>query len=288
MVVGLWSQNMAVLIIGCILTVTSWIIAWSDFGILTEFSFFPLWLGYILTLNGLAGMVVGVSLLKSMHGSFCWLFVISAPFWWFFEGMNEIVHNWRYHVAHPISSLQHFMQASIDFSTVVPATLSASFFAFHILKRFNLTPAIYMQVKQSYLVIFSLLGILSFSLLALFPEVTFPLVWIAPILIIEPIAYAAEYPSLLRDLQGRDSGLVLSTMVGTLFAGFWWELWNYYSMPKWTYTIPYVGFWKVFEMPILGYMGYPFFGLVIFGYTSTTLMLITGKRLDYIFRSAPS
>lgn len=280
--------DMAIFIMGGILTVVSWITAWSDFGILTELSFFPLWLGYILTLNGLAGMIVGVSLLKRMHWSFCWLFIISTPFWWFFEGMNEIVHNWHYHFAHPISPLHHFIQASIDFSTVVPATMSASFFAFHIVKRFNLTRAMCMQVKPSYLVIFSLLGILSFSLLALFPEVTFPLVWIAPILIIESIAYAADYPSLLRDLQERDSGLVLSIMVGTLFTGFWWELWNYYSMPKWTYTIPYVGFWKVFEMPILGYMGYPFFGLIIFGYASTTLMLITGKRLDFIFRGAPS
>ncbi len=57
-------------------------------------------------------------------------------------------------------------------------------------------------------------------------------------------------------------------MIGTLFTGFWWEMWNYYSLPKWYYTIPYVGFRKIFEMPLLGYLGYPFFGLVILSYIS--------------------
>jgi hypothetical protein len=75
-------------------------------------------------------------------------------------------------------------------------------------------------------------------------------------------------------------------MLGTLFTGVWWELWNYYSLPKWTYTVQYVGFWKVFEMPIVGYLGYPFFGLIIFTYTGIMLTLMTGKRLDDIFRSA--
>jgi len=132
----------------------------------------------------------------------------------------------------------------------------------------------------------SLLGTLSFSLLALFPKETFPLVWIAPTLILEAIAYAIGYPSLLRDVERRDPTLIATIMLGTLFTGVWWELWNYYSLPKWTYTVQYFGFWKVFEMPIVGYLGYPFFGLIIFTYTGIMLTLMTGKRLDDIFRSA--
>jgi hypothetical protein len=55
---------MAILVIGCILTTASCIVAWGRFGILTEFSFFPLWLGYILTVNGLIEIVTGTSLLN--------------------------------------------------------------------------------------------------------------------------------------------------------------------------------------------------------------------------------
>ena len=36
-----------------------------------------------------------------------------------------------------------------------------------------------------------------------------------------------------------------------------WELWNWGALPFWQYRIPYVGFFPVFEMPILGYLGYP-------------------------------
>jgi hypothetical protein len=278
---------MAILVIGCILTMASWIVAWGRFGILTELSFFPLWLGYILTVNGLTEIVTGTSLLTRMRRSFGWLFVISVPFWWFFEGMNEIVQNWHYQFPQPVSSTRYFIQSSMDFSTVVPAALSTSLFAFQLVMRRRAAPAPGARVKRPHLAILSLLGTLSFSLLALFPEQAFPLVWIAPILVFEPIAHAIDCPSLLTDVQRRDPALIVSIMVGTLFTGIWWELWNYYSLPKWTYTVPYVGFWKMFEMPIIGYLGYPFFGLIVFSYTGIMLMLITGERLDEIFRSPP-
>ncbi len=72
-------------------------------------------------------------------------------------------------------------------------------------------------------------------------------------------------------------------MVATLFNGLWWELWNYLSLPKWIYTIPYVGFWKVFEMPILGYLGYPFFGLIVFNYTALIWFVASKQDLTRFF-----
>jgi hypothetical protein len=237
-----------------------------------------------------------------------------VPFWWFFEGMNEILRNWHYQAPRPISSAQYFLQASIDFSTVVPAAMSASFLSFKIVQRLSGLGAphptgergrlarissrvqtrrasprspVGTGVKDSQLATASLLGLLSFSLLPLFPREAFLLVWIAPLLVIEPMACAIGYPSLLRDVERHDRALIVSIMTGTLFTGLWWELWNYYALPKWTYTIPYVGFWKIFEMPIIGYLGYPFFGLIIFGYTGIMLMLMSRKRLDDIFRRQP-
>lgn len=290
--------GMPVLLAGCILTAASWVAAWGRFGLLTEFSFFPLWLGYILTLNGVSEILAGSSLLGRMGWSFGWLFGISVPFWWFFEGMNEIVKNWHYQSPRPISSTQYFLQASTDFSTVVPAALSASFLSLKLVQRFGFfgapRPALAATprragraTKDSRLAAAGLLGMLFFSLLALFPAEAFPLVWIAPLLIIEPMACATGFPSLLRDMESHDRALIASIMIGTLFTGLWWELWNYYSLPKWTYTVPYVGFWKIFEMPVIGYFGYPFFGLVIFSYTGTMLMLISTKRLDEMFRRLP-
>ena len=39
-------------------------------------------------------------------------------------------------------------------------------------------------------------------------------------------------------------------------------MWNYYSMAKWMYSIPYVQRFALFEMPVLGYMGYLPFGVL--------------------------
>jgi hypothetical protein len=44
--------------------------------------------------------------------------------------------------------------------------------------------------------------------------------------------------------------------LGALICGFFWELWNYYSYPKWIYHTPGAEFLRIFEMPLLGYGGY--------------------------------
>jgi hypothetical protein len=41
-------------------------------------------------------------------------------------------------------------------------------------------------------------------------------------------------------------------------------MWNYFSYPKWVYDTPMVNFLHVFEMPLLGYIGYIPFSLELF------------------------
>src|SRR5664280_1290023 len=133
---------MLLLILGIVLTAVSWYFAWSHIGPVSEYSFFPLWVGYILLVNGLSEVMAGTSLLRRMRWSFLWLFVISVPMWWFFEYMNSIVQNWHYVFAHPISILHYDIQASIDFSTVVPAVLSISILVFRLLRNGNVPVAV--------------------------------------------------------------------------------------------------------------------------------------------------
>jgi hypothetical protein len=38
-------------------------------------------------------------------------------------------------------------------------------------------------------------------------------------------------------------------------------MWNYYSLAKWIYSVPYVHRFSLFEMPLLGFAGYLLFGL---------------------------
>jgi len=275
---------MLLLILGIVLTAVSWCFAWSHIGPVSEYSFFPLWVGYILLVNGLSEVMAGTSLLRRMRWSFLWLFAISIPMWWFFEYMNTIVQNWHYVFTHPISILHYEIQASIDFSTVVPAVLSISILVFQPLKRRSLSTRI--AIPGTTLLIAFVSTFILFWLLKLFPSETFPLVWIVPILFLEPLAYALGVrASLVRQIEQGNLALPLSLGIGTLITGFWWKCWNFYSLPKWIYTIPHVGFWKVFEMPILGYLGYPFFGLIVFSYAALILNFIAKQDLAKLFSS---
>ena len=104
---------MHVLIIGVVVTIAAWILAWSRAGVLSEYSFFPLWIGYILTVNGISNIAFQTSLLRVMRGCLLWLFAASVPLWWFFEAVNRLVRNWEYVLPHPTSGLHYVVQASI-------------------------------------------------------------------------------------------------------------------------------------------------------------------------------
>src|SRR5215210_3688975 len=152
---------MHVLIIGAVVTITAWVLAWSRAGVLSEYSFFPLWLGYILTVNGISNAAFQTSLLRVMRGRLLWLFAASVPLWWFFEAVNRLVRNWEYVIPHPISDLHYIVEASIYFSTVVPAVLSTAFVAYRILER--CAPALasgpVWRVRPEYLVLSSIIGL---------------------------------------------------------------------------------------------------------------------------------
>lgn len=272
--------GVALLIFGLILTAIFWTIAWSSsIPILSEHSFFPLWIGYILTINGVSEISFNESLLRRMGSSFFLLFLISSPFWWFFESINLIVQNWHYIFPHPISDLDFDIEASINFSTVLPAVLSTAFLCTRFLQHFNAIPKFKpITIQRRWLGLSVLLGGTSLCLLPVIPHIAFPLVWIAPTLIIEPICYSLRYPSMLHRIEQGNWVLPISVMMGTLLNGFFWELWNVYSAPRWIYTIPYLGFWKIFEMPVLGYLGYPFFGLIVYSYAVFVVSTVFGKE----------
>jgi len=91
-----------------------------------------------------------------------------------------------------------------------------------------------------------------------------PLVWIAFTLLLEPLNARAGRPSWLADI-GRGDASRLAALLGAGFVcGVLWELWNYWAATKWTYSVPYLGDVKIFEMPVFGYLGFPPFALECF------------------------
>ena len=141
--------------------------------IVTEFSFFPLWVGYILVLNGMSEVLFQDSPIRRMGRSFFGLFVLSVPMWWFFELMNSFVHNWHYIFAHPGSDLQDNVQASIDFSTAMPAVLSTGYCLRHqfLLQHSRFSHCVPVQARRSHLFLFVLIGLAALCIIPVFPNV---------------------------------------------------------------------------------------------------------------------
>jgi hypothetical protein len=257
-------------VFGLPLIAVSWFLAWTHTSPIAVYYFPPLWLGYILLTNGLCELVFRDSLIRRMRWNFLLLFVFSIPLWWFFEYLNAIVQNWYYVFPDEWSPTTQIVLKTVSFSTVIPAVYSSSFFIHQLLK--NRLPYWSPQMVLNRAAVFSL-GVLAFVLMFLYPKIFFPLVWIAPLLVLEALNDRLGFASLLREIREGKWSLVLPFALGTLLTGFFWEMWNFYAFPKWFYTIPLFDFTRVFEMPILGYGGYIPFGLFVFTFTATAFGL---------------
>jgi len=89
----------------------------------------------------------------------------------------------------------------------------------------------------------------------------FSLLWVSPLVILLSLQVFLGEENIFSGISGGDWRMVVSSAAAALFCGFFWEMWNYWSFAKWTYQIPFVARFRVFEMPILGYAGYLPFGL---------------------------
>src|SRR5687768_7801350 len=87
-------------VFGLLLVAISWRISWSGPEPARFHTFFPLWLGYILTVDAISLLISGSSLLHRAGWKSVGYFAISAPFWWIFEAANDVLGNWIYELPH--------------------------------------------------------------------------------------------------------------------------------------------------------------------------------------------
>lgn len=264
------------------LCLMAWTLSWLRINPLYRYTFFPLWLGYILFMDALVSMRRGSSLLRRMRWRYIQLFGVSSLFWWAFEGLNIPVQNWHYILDQSYSPLAYFLIATLNFSTVLPAVMEtaeflSSFKPLHPrLPADNPGPRLPLWMTVSLI----LLGIVCFVLPWFYPQYFFGLVWLCLVFILDPINNFVGRKSACAHIAVGDWRFFVLPLAG-LCCGFFWEMWNYYAMPKWYYTIPYVGFWKIFEMPLLGYTGYLPFALELFAMYQFVLF-VTRQRNDYL------
>ena len=269
---------------GLVLVAAFWPLNWAVPGLRTHLLFFPLWLGYCLTVDGLVALRTGGSALTRNPLGFAALFLVSVPGWWLFEVVNWRTDNWRYLGGEAFGPLEYFLLASLSFSTVMPAVFGTAevMASTAWIDRLRSGPRLPAGVASP--TRWLVTGLVMFALVMAWPDLFFALVWTSLFFVLEPINAWLGRPTMMAALRRGDWRAVAALAAGALVCGFFWEMWNYLSFPKWVYRVPYVDFARVFEMPLLGYGGYLPFSLELFALYHL-VVAVTGTGL--LFRPHP-
>jgi hypothetical protein len=250
--------------IGLVLIVLFWTLNWTLTGLRTHWGFFPLWLGYSLTTDALVFCRKGHSLITRNPAAYAGLFLISAPAWWLFELINLRTQNWFYLGEETFTTIEYALLSTVSFSTVMPAVFGTAELVgtFGPLQGIGPGPAV--RSTPAFLLGMFGAGCLMLFFVLCWPDLFFPLVWMAVTCLIEPVNARLGNRSLLDDLARGDWRPTIALGGGCLICGFCWEMWNFFSYPKWVYRIPYADWLPLFEMPLAGYLGYLPFSLELF------------------------
>ncbi len=252
---------------GVSLCLLSWLLAWQRFTwfwLFQPHTFLPIWSGFILAINALSVRRSGSCLLMRRPLGFVMLFPISTGFWWFFEYCNRFVQNWYYTGIEGMGPVEYSYYASLAFATVLPGVLSMidlllTFPALGVgLARCE---PVSLPTSRTIPILTLVLSGAGLALIGIFPDQLFALLWVSPLMIILSMQRLTGRPTLLTSLTAGDWRPVVVPALAALVCGFFWEMWNHFSLARWTYSIPYVQRFHLFEMPILGYGGYLPFGL---------------------------
>lgn len=271
--------------LGIITGMVSWVLAWTRFSWFCGFqphTFTPLWLSFILVVNALTFRRKGRCMILDRPRFFLLLFPASALFWWFFEYLNRFVQNWHY-IGVDFSSFEYLAYSSVSFSTVLPAVLGTREWLLcsprleNGFRNFFLLRVSRTSLLAGFVLIVSGIGL---GGIGMWPNVLFPLLWVSPLLIIVSLQVLIGEHNVFSDIAMGDWRPVVSSASSALLCGWFWEMWNYYSLAKWEYALPFVDRYHIFEMPVLGFAGYLPFGLECAAVGQILEKFIQGRRIE--------
>ncbi len=241
--------------------------------------FTPLvWTGYILFADSLVFRQKGKSLIINRPGELFLMLPLSIGFWVVFEFYNLYIRNWNY-TGLPEDLLARWLGYAWAFATIWPAILLTAeiFGSLRFLARQKIYPIPIRPIHLKYSLFFGIICLVSPFMVPAEIAIYFAApVWIGFIFLLDPINYWIGGKSLVRDLKRGDPKLLYSLLLSGLICGGLWEFWNYWAGAKWHYTVPILGHLKIFEMPILGYLGFPPFAVecsVMYTFVKTILSL---------------
>jgi hypothetical protein len=222
------------------------------------------WFGYLLILDALLT-------LRDREGSpvrrsprrFAACVILSVPIWIVFEIVNAVsLDAWAYHGL-PEDPVVRNLAFAIAFATICPAMfLTADLLQQQWLRKLRGPSLGTGRRTEAALVLFGVAN-LAFALLVQNPVGSFGL-WLAFILLLDPVNRRLGAPSILADWQEGRWGRTVALIVAAIICGLFWEFWNQWAAGKWTYNLPFLGSLervRYFEMPLVGIAGYLPFGI---------------------------
>jgi hypothetical protein len=240
------------------------------------------WTGYILLVDAMVWKRRSASWLRDKPAELLFLACLSVPLWIIFELYNKYsIHNW-YYIGLVDPPLRYFGYLWA-FATIWPAIFETADLVSALRDRrapadrsnpprpHVLGPAAWAAVAVGAVMLIVPIAIHSTYLAA-------P-IWLGFILLLDPLNARAGQESILGDWRAGRVTRLVNLLAAGLICGVVWEFWNYWAGSKWIYNVPILPDVKIFEMPILGFGGFPPFAVECF------VMYVAIRR--WLWRAAP-
>jgi hypothetical protein len=224
------------------------------------------WWSYILLADNLLLKLQGHSLLTSRRRELWSMLPLSVFVWLLFEAYNIALRNWAYQGV-PSQLWLRWPGYALAFSTVLPGI----FITADLVERLVFGPAKGQsasgsvplssdpktRARQAFVILGAILSVAPI----LWPRFFFSAVWLGPIFLLDPLLEKLGRENLSVAIASGRRRRVWSLLLGGLLCGAMWEFWNFWAASRWVYSVPFFGDWRVFEMPVLGFLGFPPFAL---------------------------
>ncbi len=287
--VGLFLWGSTLFVLWSKLEEPKWLINWACL---------PLFWGFTLMLDGWVYVRTdGKSLVATAPRELLAMGAVSISGWLIFEYLNFFVYeNWTYPRGNLLPDDEFVMYAILGSSGLMPMAFQwySLFESFPGLRnKYRAGPKITLPRWLLLVLLVVMLG--GLFAISRYPDTLFGLLWTAPLII---LAIALRFLGLRTPFthigEGNWSPLMLMSLT-YLVQGFLCEGWNYFSATHangqlahtvnpdyWTYSVPYVNVFHIFEMPALGFAGYLPFGAycAIWWITSAWLLNIPTRFLQ--------
>jgi hypothetical protein len=246
------------------------------------------WSSYILIADAAVLALTNRSRLNDAPIVVARLAFLSIPLWLIFEAYNLRLQNWTY-IGLPRAWPAAFFGYAWSFATITPAIFETADLVQAILPVPSAAPLPESaphprKISRAAEFILMISGAACLLVPLLVPQhlaaYLFALVWIGFLLLLDPLNHHLGLPSFIGDLAEGMPRRLYGFLVAGWICGFLWEFWNYWATAKWLYTFPMFQYWKIFEMPAPGFLGFLPFALECFVlYVSAAWLLGWIKRV---------